>query len=325
MEDISIKRYDISNYTEWNQFLKKTKNGTFLFHRDFMEYHRDRFIDFSILVYSKKKLIALLPANIVDLTVYSHRGLTYGGLLLKSNVKFKDSLNIFQAILKYFYQEGIINFELKITPYIYVKQPNDEMLYLMFLLHAKLLKRDSLSVLDLMDRPKVSSNRLRGRKKGVSNGLIIKEVEVFDEFWNIILIKNLQNKYQVNPVHSLKEITHLKNKFPENIRQFNVYKDNFIVAGTTVFETEKVAHSQYISGNTDKNNLGGLDFLHLHLIEDVFKSKRYFDFGISNENKGLNINTGLQYWKEGFGARMVTQDFYEVKTEKYYLLNDVFV
>ena len=78
-----------------------------------------------------------------------------------------------------------------------------------------------------------------------------------------------------------------------------------------------------ISGNGDKNRLGSLDFLHTHLIDNVFQKKDYFDFGSSNENNGLNINEGLQYWKEGFGARTITQDFYKVCTTNFRLLDDV--
>jgi len=290
-----------------------------------MEYHKDRFEDFSLLIYIKNKLVALLPANKVGDVIYSHQGLTYGGLLLGDTTKFKTVLLLFQTLLKYFDSEGFYALKIKVIPNIYVKQPNDELLYLLFLLQATLLKRDSLSVLNLKDRPKLSSDRKAGGKRGFKNGLVIKEVDTFDEFWNEILVRNLENKHQVLPVHTLKEIEFLKSKFPKNIRQFNVYNKEQIVAGTTIFETEQVAHSQYISGNENKNRLGSLDFLHLHLIETVFKDKKYFDFGISNENMGLHVNQGLQYWKEGFGARMVTQDFYEIKTKNYNLLNDVLV
>ena len=56
------------------------------------------------------------------------------------------------------------------------------------------------------------------------------------------------------------------------------------------FETKNVAHAQYISANSDKQELGSLDVLFNHLIHTVFINKRYFDFGTSNVNNGLNIN-----------------------------------
>ena len=121
----------------------------------------------------------------------------------------------------------------------------------------------------------------------------------------------------------MEEIRSLQQKFPNNIRHFNVYKDDEIVAGTTVFVTDKVAHPQYISGNEQKNELGSLDFLYSHLITEVFKDKSFFDFGISNENQGRKLNLGLQFWKESFGTKTIVQDFYEIKTNNYPLLEQV--
>ena len=115
----------------------------------------------------------------------------------------------------------------------------------------------------------------------------------------------------------------MKTFFPNNIKQFNVYHENRIVAGATIFETQQVAHCQYISGNDNKNTLGSLDALHDYLINTVYSDKRYFDFGTSNENNGKNINEGLQFWKEGFGARIITQDFYKIDTKNYQELKTV--
>jgi len=160
---------------------------------------------------------------------------------------------------------------------------------------------------------------------GEKAGLIIKEDDEFDAFWNSILIPNLKNKHAVNPVHTLEEIKLLKQYFPENIKQYNVYENDRIVAGTTIFISKEVAHSQYISADQDKNITGSLDFLHNYLLTDVFKHKSYFDFGVSNENNGLNVNSGLQYWKEGFGARGIAQDFYQLKIANYTRLDNVLI
>ncbi|WNH07728.1 GNAT family N-acetyltransferase [Thalassobellus suaedae] len=325
MEDYKVVRYSSLNYVEWNAFVSKAKNATFLFHRDFMDYHQDRFEDFSLLVYQKDKLVAILPANEHENKVYSHQGLTYGGLVLNEVIKFEVVLEVFKELLMYLSSSGFESLILKQIPSIYNTVISEEIQYLMFILKAELIRRDTLSVIDLNNKIKISNNRMEGFKRGKKHRLVIKEEDSFDLFWNNILIKNLKEKHQAKPVHSLNEIILLKKNFPRNIRQFNVYKDDRIVAGTTVFESKSVAHSQYISGDENKNMLGSLDFLHVHLINDVFKNKKYFDFGTSNESNGLQINRGLQFWKEGFGARTLTQDFYQVKIDNYQLLNNVFV
>ena len=46
---IDIVKYNHNMKAEWDAFVKTSKNGTFLFMRDYMEYHNDRFIDYSLL------------------------------------------------------------------------------------------------------------------------------------------------------------------------------------------------------------------------------------------------------------------------------------
>jgi hypothetical protein len=58
-------------------------------------------------------------------------------------------------------------------------------------------------------------------------------------------------------------------------------------------------------------------------MTDVFKEYDYFDFGSSNENNGRQINAGLLFWKESFGAKTVIQNFYQVETANFELLNTV--
>ncbi len=290
-----------------------------------MEYHSDRFTDFSLLIFKKQKLIAVVPANLKEDTVYSHQGLTYGGLVVLKTLKFKEILTIFQHTLQYLENRNIARIIVKEIPYIYANLPNDELHYIFFLLNATLLERHLLTVVAVKENLKFATNRMEGYKRALKHKLAIKEEPNFDIFWETILVPNLKDKHQTVPVHSVNEIKYLHKRFPKNIKQFNVYNNEKIVAGATVFETQQVAHMQYISANNAKNKLGSLDFLFHFLITNRFKNKPYFDFGISNENKGRTVNEGLQYWKEGFGGRGVSQDFYEIETKNHVLLNAVFI
>lgn len=322
---IDIRKYEQSDKVAWNTFITTAKNATFLFQRDFMEYHKDRFEDYSLMCYKNKKLIAVLPANIDKNIVYSHQGLTYGGLVVQQQIKFEDYLNVFEQLLAYLFNNDIEHLMLKQLPNIYTNYPSEEFTYLQFLLNAESIRKDLSSTIKLSDRLSFSRGRLEGVKRGDKSELKVLEVNEFDQFWNEILIPTLQNKHEVKPVHSLEEIRLLKSKFPNNIRQFNVYCKDRIVAGTTVFVTDKVAHSQYIAANEEKSVLGSLDFLHQYLIADVFKDKAYFDFGISNENNGKQINKGLLFWKEGFGARAIAYEFFKIPTANYKKLKNVFI
>jgi hypothetical protein len=325
VKNYTVRLYHKNDYENWNVFIGLAKNGTFLFHRDFMEYHNDRFRDYSLIVLDNEKWVAVLPANIVGNEVFSHQGLTYGGLVYNEKLKLASVIATFKSILSFLNDNKIEQLQLKLIPSIYHQKPAEELNYALFLAEAKLVRRDSLAVIDLSQNASIASGRKEGIVKGKKNKLEIKEVDDFEEFWNEILILNLAHKHQAKPVHSLSEMNKLKELFPENIRQFNVYENGVIVAGTTIFETQSVAHCQYISGIEGKNELGGIDLLFHHLITEVFKNKPFFDFGTSNENQGKKLNNGLSYWKESFGASTIVQDFYEVKTSNYNLLDSVLI
>ena len=308
---LKIKCYDPSQKPIWDDFLENCKNGTFLFKRDFMDYHKRRFDDFSMMIYRGSKLIALVPANIDSDNIYSHQGLTYGGILIQSDSKFTEYLEIFSEVLRFLKKKSINNFFVKQIPTIYNFNFNDELDYLSFVTDSQNYRKDIISVINLQSDFKIAKDRINGYKRGLKNLLEFREAHDFDDFWNELLIPNLAKKYSVYPVHSLDEIGLLKSRFKSNIRQFNVYKENKIVAGTTVFQTKNVVHVQYTASNSKKNILGSLDFLFYKLITDVYSKHKYFDFGTSNERDGKKINQGLMYWKEGFGARTLTQNFYK--------------
>jgi hypothetical protein len=323
LKNYSVRLYQKQDYANWNGFIGQAKNATFLFHRDFMNYHSDRFQDYSLVVLDGEKWVAVLLANVVENQVFSHQGLTYGGLVYNEKLKLASVIAIFKSVLYFLNANKKVKLQLKLIPSIYHQKPAEELNYALFLAKAQLLRRDTLAVLDLSQQNNLSKLRKRSIQKGISNDFVIKEVDDFEDFWNEILIPNLAQKHQAKPVHSLEEITKLKALFPENIRQFNVYQNGIIVAGTTIFETSTVAHSQYISGKEDKNELGGIDYLFFQLISETFKNKRFFDFGISNENQGRKLNDGLSYWKESFGASTIVHDFYEVETSNYSILDTV--
>jgi hypothetical protein len=325
VKNYTIRPYQSTDYANWNAFVGKAKNATFLFHRDFMDYHSDRFSDYSLVVLDGEKWVAILPANRDGNHVLSHQGLTYGGLVYGDKMKLSIAIDAFRSILQFLENNGIAKLHIKMMPSIYHRKPAEELDYILFLAEAKLQRRDSLSVLDLSKLNIAAKTRRESIRRGIKNTLVIREESNFRLFWDQILKPNLGHKHSVKPVHTIEEIENLHRSFPKNIRHFNVYHNEDIVAGTTIFVSENVAHAQYVSGQSNKNELGSLDYLYDYLIREVFKGKHFFDFGISNENNGRKVNEGLIFWKESFGASTIIQDFYEVETSNYKLLENVLI
>ena len=213
-QNIKIIRYENRFKNDWDSFVDKAKNSTFLFKRDFMEYHSDRFDDFSLMIFEKDILKAVLPANIKDNVVFSHQGLTYGGLLIKNSCKLDFYEKIFNDILQFLAKNKITCLEIKILPSIYCKASNDEISYLSSKYNVNLSQVIG-SVVYLKKEPIISKSILRNANKAIRKGVFIQETNDFDTFWNQLLVPRLEERYNKKPVHTLDEIKYLKKRFPE--------------------------------------------------------------------------------------------------------------
>ncbi|WP_250632428.1 GNAT family N-acetyltransferase [Rhodoflexus caldus] len=308
----------------WDEFVISARNGSFLFLRDFMEYHADRFKDYSLMIYQGHLLKAVIPANITPEGLFSHQGLTYGGFVTQKETRLCELIEMMQAVLSFLYEKSIAKWYLKLIPVMYHLYPAQEIDWILMKLKAGLYRRDtSIVISNHAEKVPYQERRIRAIKKAVKYPLrIVSGYEELEPFWNDILTPNLMERHKVAPVHSLKEIQLLAKRFPQHIMQHNVYLEDRPVAGCTMFVNKTVAHSQYISGNAEGRNTGALDYLFDKLINEVYAGYRYFNFGICNESEGQLINQGLLDWKESFGGRTIVHDFYEINTANYSLLDN---
>jgi len=319
----SVERYTAGRELEWNAFVSTAKNATFLFSRDYMDYHSDRFADHSLMVFNDRTLVAVLPANLnANGNLISHEGLTYGGLVVSPEATLNDVLACFYVILQYLSQRRIPKLLYKRIPGFYNTLPGDEVAYTLFLLDAQLYRRDCSTAVAQANRLPFRKGHKYLIKKATRLGVRIVQETSFQPFWERVLIPQLAARHGVKPVHTLEEITLLASRFPEQIKQFSAYCGDEIVAGTTIYETPTVAHAQYGAVTEKGRKIGAQAYLFSSLIGQ-YQDKRFFDFGISNEKEGRVLNHGLLDWKEGFGGRSFAHDFYEIVTGNYPQLESV--
>ncbi len=309
--------YEIVRYTpelkaQWDSFVRKSRNGTFLFLRDYMDYHRQRFTDLSLLIFHKQSLVALLPLNKErDGSVTSHSGLTYGGLITDKKGRAVKVMQVFECLNTWLRNAGITRVVYRPVPWIYHELPAEEDLYALFnVCNARLTAREISSTISQENKLAFSQSRKDCLRKAKRAGVEVMPCNDFSAFWDI-LSANLQQRYAVNPVHSLTEITMLANLFSRHIRLYAAYLDNEMVAGTVVYVMPRVVHVQYISASAKGKAVGALDLLFRYLIDEVFIDKPFFDFGKSTEDRGRRLNEPLIFQKEGFGGRGVCYDTYE--------------
>lgn len=319
---MTVRRYTPGDQHVWNDFVAKAKNATFLFNREYMDYHSHRFVDHSLLVLDGDRLMALFVANEDKDVICSHGGLTYGGLVLKKDVTTEEALSYFYHVLKY-YSNSFGSVVYKCFPSEYTQSESAEDLYAMYILKAELIRRQTSSVLErqaaLPYRKSKRENVVRPAKLG-QQYTIVKTNDPL-EFWSKVLTPNLRDRFNAAPAHSAEEMQLLMKRFPSNINLYEI-RDNDILGGAVVYIMNDIVHTQYLSATEEGKKADILDVLVDHLITHVFTDKSKVSLGTSNEDEGKKINRGLISWKEGFGARTRVHDIYRIDTSRYIELKD---
>ncbi|EAI1080644.1 GNAT family N-acetyltransferase [Campylobacter coli] len=308
---MKIKKYNLNSKDIWNNFNKDAKNGLFMFDRNYMDYHSDRFMDNSLMFYEDEKLIALLPCNVVENILYSHQGLTFGGFIVDENMKQGKMLECFEVLKEYMKENNFKKLIYKSIPYIYHKIPAQEDLYALFRNNAKLFRRDIASVVDYGNMVRINSKKRNKINKLKKSGIDIVYSDKFRDFIN--LENEILSKYHnTKAVHTSDEMEYLKLSFSNNIHLYEARQSSQILAGVVVYEYDNVIHTQYMANSDEGRKIGALDLLIYFLINEKYTDRKYFDFGISTENGGQFLNHGLISQKEEFGGRGVIYDFYEL-------------
>jgi hypothetical protein len=311
---LAVRPYAAEDKEAWDDLVEQSRSRHFLFRRDYMEYHRDRFEDASLVVADGDALVAALPANREGDEVVSHGGLTFGGLLSGPELTARRTVAVFEALLEYLRADGVRALLYKAVPHIYHRVPAEEDLYALFVHGANLVRRDCSSAV----RQDSRLGYTKGRRSAV-RGAEKAELQIArdTDFSGFMQMEDeaLRRRHGIAPVHSPEEMTLLADRFPENIKLFTARKQGEPLAGAIVYETDAVAHAQYIAGTEQGYAEHALDAVIDHLLETEYGDKRWFDFGISTTEEGRTLNEGLVRNKESYGARAVVYDTYRFELD----------
>jgi hypothetical protein len=312
---ISILPYTHARSAVWDAFCDDANNATFLHTRQFLSHHGSRFEDASVCVMNEGQIVGAMPAarDPSDSTaVSSHPGITYGGLVASQWLTGSRSLMALEAIAEYYKKAGFARLLYKVVPHIYHRRPAQDDLYALYRMGARRCRTELAAVIDLADRGAVSSRRLRALNKAKQSGISIKKGNAYvTKFWHV-LTDNLASQHNVRPVHSEEEMVSLMESLPQNISLCVALDSDEIVAGVVLFDFLRVRHCQYIGTSETGRQKAALDAVFDHCIREATqRSLRYFSFGISTEEQGNILNTGLHTFKTEFGASGIVHEFYE--------------
>ncbi|RCK42089.1 GNAT family N-acetyltransferase [Thalassospira profundimaris] len=308
-----IDIYSEKTKREWDEFVGLAVNSHFLFYRDYMEYHADRFHDYSLVIRKKPngQILAVLPACSDGDVLFSHLGLTFGGFLYKSDMSTITMLEILDDVREFLKEHDFKELYIKAIPHIYRQGLAEEDLYALFRNNAELYRVDVCSALDY--RAPAAKSRIfkRNAKKGLESGLSLREMTDYRAFMDIVA-ECLRNKYDTKPTHTAEELEYLSSKFPKNIELLGAFLGDELVAGAIIYKHNWVATLQYAFASEKGKELGSLQYLVDELISRYDGDFKYFVYGISTEDNGRYLNENLIRTKEYSGCRAVAYQFFKL-------------
>lgn len=308
---LAVRRYEPGDRERWDSFVAEARSAHFLFRRGYMDYHSDRFVDHSLMVFDGARLVALLPANLAGSQLVSHGGLTFGGFLTDATLSTRRMLAVFDAATAYLRASGIDALVYKAVPHIYHRIPAEEDLYALFRAGATVIRRDVSSAIRMDARVPYTKGRRAALAVARRIGVSVTPSDDFDAFMELER-QVLHDRYRAEPVHTAAELALLAGRFPDSISLQVATVDDRLVGGVVVYETPLVARSQYIAVSDEGREVHALDAIVDTLLSGYAERKRWWDFGPSTERDGRRLNEALIRNKESYGARAVAYDHYRL-------------
>ncbi len=258
------------------------------------------------------KPVALIPAAINPTSgeLVSHPGLTFGGVVLRREIRGEVAIAVIDELLNTLREWGHKSLTIKLLPQVFSTYPSAELGYVLWRRGFELVRRDLSSILPLRDALPFNSLKTRGVKKARKAGLVIGEATPAD--FHPLLESVLLSQHGVKPVHTKSEMELLISRFPSKIKIRVARDKNEVMAGTVIFDYGHIWHTQYLACSNEGRSLGALDFVIDGVKNEAIVNKvEYLSFGASTESSGRLLNEGLLWQKESFGARSLNLDFME--------------
>ena len=306
---LAVRPYVAADAEAWDAVVEHSRNGNLLHRRGYMDYHAERFVDCSLMVERNGQLVAVFPASRLDDVVTSHGGLTYAGLISSHAMRAESTLAVFEQMASWYRAHDVKRIVYKAVPHVFHTYPAEEDLYALQRMGARLTRRDLSSVIALQEPFRFTEPRRRAVRKAGRAGISL-HVGADPASFHALLSEVLR-KHHVAPTHSLPELRLLQARFPRQIVLHEARKEGVLLAGALVYDFGRVVHTQYLAASQEGRQLDALSLLLAGLIGSTYADRHYFSFGVSTEQAGAVLNSGLVTQKEYFGARAIVHDCYE--------------
>ena len=292
---------------DWDTVTRKAVNGHFMFERNYMDYHADRFDDHSLLFYddrvhSDREPVAVLPAHRKGGDLISHQGLPFAGLLWTEDVRMNAMAESVQALIDHMTKHDLSRLIYSPVPAPYKRFHDDEDIYQIERAGAVVAGTKVGCSARIGSNPGISKNRREIVNRAARRGLRFEtRIPLADSYG--IISNCLQEKFQKRPVHTLAELELLTQRYPKAIRCDGVFHEDDLVHSIITFHSDTCVRAQYTGGTNRGRDMHAQDFAFVSLVDAPEMQGRWFDFGTSMNPDTGDLQSKLHWYKETLGGR----------------------
>ena len=272
------------------------------------------------MIKKKGKLFSVFPAaeKKIGGTIHlvSHPGASVGSFVVPESLSIADSMALADCLVTYAKGCEFDRIRITLPPTLYQRRLSNYMDFSFFKQNFYYVKRDITSILFLEEAlettvEKFRSSHRRAVRKANEKGVVVRQSNDFDSFYRI-LEKNLNIRHGVTPTHSLEELKHIHELFPDKINLFGAYIDDTMVAGVVNFMVNNhVVLAFYISHDENYAEYRAVNLLFYSIFDWAVQSHfKIYDFGTFTVDEEPNM--GLGRFKENFGASGIFRDTIEL-------------
>jgi hypothetical protein len=317
MSKYKIIPYEPKFFDRWNDFVKKSGNGTIFQRLDFLAYHLEKFEgnEHHLICLKGEAIFAVLPLIIDSTTVPGKKmgrspyGGSFGGPVFAEHTGLKQYTKVVELLMGYFKDLALDELTITLAPHTYNSLGNEYLEFCLLAFGATITKKDLFHVRTLpgaKDHAQISTafqGRARTTLKKIEKDFVFDSNGSPEAFFR--LLKEDKRRHQTAATHTLSELRWLAERFPDEMRiHLATHKATGAMSGILYFRVNSDSVLTFYIAQED-NALGqnGPTFLiHQGMSWANKKGINYFDFGGSTYGYHID-NIGVSEFKESFGAK----------------------
>lgn len=307
--EIEIRRYGSEDRVAWDAFVYEAKNGHFMLTRGYMDHHGDTFLDASMMFYRKNRLIAVMPAHVDDGVLWSHRGLSFAGVISHRRMRTSWMLDLFERLRARLVEDGLQALMYKTVPWPYQDYPAEEDLYALYLMGATCEDMKVTYALRPSHFAGVHETARNLRNRAVRAGVTVRLTNELATFFEIHRQMH-EERHMAEPLHSYEELAELTERFPEHILLYGAFEEETMIGGLMVFVDRTTVRMQKMGLTSRGRELYVQSLLVDALMREADFQDRWIDFGTSMDPSTGGLQHPVAFFKETLGgAAIVTRTF----------------